>query len=328
LLVVCATPATTRAVDALPKAVVVERSFDFGRVARGTVIRKSFAIQNTGTAALLIEGMQFSMPGMRAHVPQSIAPGASAELAIDWDTSQYTREAESQALILLNDPSLPRLALRLAGYVVSPIDVEPMPAFYLSQFQGESSAQTVTIRSNGERAVQVTRTEGQGDSFLLDVQPIEPGRVYAVTATAVANLSPGEYHESALVFTDDPERPRIRFDVYILVKDEVHASADAIDIGEVRMSSLRADPSVLDLLRQTLLLESHSADLRIREVSCDLPFISLTTKPAAPSRRARVDVGLVAANLHAGNYSGTLRITTGVRARPVVELPVRLTILD
>ena len=134
-----------------PKAVLDATTHDFGRVSRGTVVTKSFVIRNTGTAPLLIESMQFSTPGMRARVASTIEPGASAELEIDWDTSHYTRDAEGQAILVLNDPELPKLVLTLTGFVVSPIDVEPVPAFYLSQFQGEASAQTVIIRNNRDR---------------------------------------------------------------------------------------------------------------------------------------------------------------------------------
>jgi hypothetical protein len=314
--------------DGVPRVVVAERSHDFGRVSRGTLVTKSFVIRNAGTAPLAIEGMQFSTPGMRARVASSIAPGASAELRVEWDTQQYTRDAEGEALLVLNDPEMPRLVLTMTGFVVSPIEVEPVPAFYLSQFQGESSAQTVTIRNNRERPLRITGTERQGNGFAIVVETVDPGRVYAVTGTADANLAPGEYHESALVFTDDPERPKIRLDVNILVKREIHASVETIDLGEVRAASVRANPSVLVLLRQTVILESRSAEMRVGSISSDLPFLELEHEPAGPARRVRIDAGIDPTRLRAGEYHGNVRIETGVQTLPVISLPVRIVVVD
>jgi Protein of unknown function (DUF1573) len=317
-----------RAEKGAPRAAVDATTHDFGRVSRGTVVTKRFVIRNTGTAPLLIESMQFSTPGMRARVASTIEPGASAQLEIVWDTSHYTRDAEGQAILLLNDPDLPKLVLTLTGFVVSPIDVEPVPAFYLSQFQGEVSSQTVTIRNNRDRTVQITGTERKGESFTLAVETVEPGRVYAVTATASPDVTPGEYRESALVFTDDPERPKIRLDVNLLVKRDVHASVDVIDMGQVRIAPIRANPSLLDLLRQTVILESRSADMRITKIESDLPFVTLQYEPEGPAKRVRIDVGLDPKKLSAGEHSGSVRIHTSLKAVPLVTLPIKMTVAN
>jgi hypothetical protein len=321
------TPAA-RAADAAPKAALDATSFEFGRVPRGTVVAKAFVLSNLGAAPLRIEAMQFSMPGMRARVASTIEPGASAELKIEWDTSHYTREAEGQVLLSLNDPALPRLALTLTGFVVSPVEIEPVPAFYLSQFQGEASVQTVTIRNNRDRDLRVTGTERRGEHFTLAVETLEPGRVFAVTATSSPDAAPGEYRESALVFTDDPERSKIRLDVNLLVKRAVHASVEAIDMGRVRIASVRANPSLLDLLRQTVIVESRSADMRITKVESDLPFVTLQYEPEGPAQRVRLDVGLDPNKLAAGEYASTVRVHTSVEAVPVIELPIRLTVVN
>src|SRR5688572_2150631 len=106
-----------------------------------------------------------------------------------------------------------------------------------------------------------------------------------------------EYRESAWVLTDDPDRPKIRLDVNILVKPEVHASVDSIDMGRVRISTIKANPGVLELLQQTVILESRSADLRVTRVESDLPFMTLHHEPGNAAKRIRLDVGLDQAKL-------------------------------
>ena len=314
--------------EAAPRVALDATSHDFGRVPRGIVVTRLFVIRNAGEAPLQIESMQFSTPGMRARVASTIEPGSAAELRIEWDTRQYTRDAEGQATLMLNDPATPKVVLTLTGFVVSPIDVEPVPAFYLSQFQGEASAQTVTIRNNRERELKITGTERQGEKFTLAVETVEPGRIYAVTARVLADVAPGEYRESALVFTDDPERPKIRLDVNILVKRDVHASVGAIDMGEVRIASIRANASLLDLLRQTVILESRTADLKIKGIASDLTFVTFQFDPEGPAKRVRIDVGLDPTKLNPGEHSGSVRIQTNLDAAPVVTLPIKVIVVN
>lgn len=310
-----------------PKVTLDATTHEFGRVPRGTVVTKNFVIGNTGTAPLSIEKMQFSTPGMRARVAALIEPGRSVLLQVEWDTSHYSRDAEGQVVLELNDPATPKLVITLAGFVVSPIEVEPVPAFYLSQFHGDTSAQTVTIRNNRDRSLRITGTERQGESFSLALDTIEPGRVYKVTATALPDLAPGEYRESALLFTDDPEQPKIRLEVNILVKRDVHASIDAIDMGQFRITSIRTNPSQLDLLRQTVILEARSADMRITKIESDLPFVTLRCEPESPAKRVTIDVGLDPDRLSAGAYSGSVRIHTSLESTPVVTLPIRMNVM-
>jgi hypothetical protein len=231
--------------EAGPTVTLQETKRDFGSVARGTKVIERFAIGNQGSAPLELQGLEFSTPGMRARVHAVIEPGETADLEITWDTSRYTRDVEGQAVLLLNDPVRPQVAFTLTGFVVSPIEVDPVPAFYISQFQGESATQSVTIRNNQDHDIQITGSERRGEHFTIDHTVLEPGRSFTVTASATPDTPPGRYREAVMIFTDDPERPKISLGVNILVKQDLHSSTDAIDMGRVRLASLRANPDLL-----------------------------------------------------------------------------------
>ena len=319
---------TLGAGETAPRAAVDKVTYEFGRVPRGTSVTAQFTIRNVGDSPLAIEGMQFSTPGMRARVSATIEPGGSAPLEIIWDTSQYSRDVVGQAALQLNDPATPMLVLTVKGFVVAPIEVDPAPAFYLSQFEGESVRQTVVIKVNQERDVEVTGVEHEGRAFEMEVEPVEKGREYALTATTSAELSPGRYRESALVYTSDPDRPRIRLEVNILVKRPVHASVDAIDFGQVRLAALRANPSLPELLRQTLIIEARVPDMRITSLTSDFDFIELQREPRGPAQRVRIDVALDPGKLRAGRYEGHLRIRTDVAGSTELELPIAVTVVE
>ena len=99
-------------------------------------------------------------------------------------------------------------------------------------------------------------------------------------------------------------------------------------MGRVRIASIRANPSLLDLLRQTVILESRSADMRITKIESDLPFVTLQYEPEGPAKRVRIDVGLDPRKLSAGEHSGSIRIHTSLEAVPLVTLPIRITVAN
>src|SRR5262249_2405008 len=159
-----------------PRLVIQENRYEFGSVPRGTLIRKKFSLRNAGSAPLVIEKADFSTPGMKLRVVQKIEPGKAADLEVQWDTSSYTREVVGSVVLQLNDPATPRLALTLTGTVISPIDIEPVPAFYLSQFQGETISQDITIVNNQDRAIKISKLEREGGHFAIALKHVEEGK--------------------------------------------------------------------------------------------------------------------------------------------------------
>jgi hypothetical protein len=229
-------------------------------------------------------------------------------------------------VLLLNDPVRPQVAFTLTGFVVSPIEVDPVPAFYISQFQGESATQSVTIRNNQDHDIQITGSERRGAHFAIDHAVLEPGRSFTVTASATPDTPPGRYREAVMIFTDDPDRPKIRLGVNILVKQDLHSSTDAIDMGRVRLASLRANPDLLTLLGQTFILESRHAGTEILGVETDLRFVTVRQYPEGAAQRFRFDVNLDLDKLVPGEHRGTLHIRTSAGGGSPVSLPISVVV--
>ena len=311
-----------------PKAEVAETRHNFGAVTPGTVVKKTFVIRNQGSAPLVIRRADISAPNLRLRVTQEIAPGAVADLELAWDTSHVTGDLEGQAVLHVNDPRMPRLAFTLAGIVVSPIEALPVPAFYLSQFKGDSVAQEITIRNNQERALTITRIELQGTHFSVALEPIEPGKTFRLTATGAAAAPVGRYQEHVIVHTDDPSRPRLRVEVNLLVKPSVFVTTDLVEFGQISLRSLRLNPSNLDLLSQSFLVTRREGALRIMRMESDVPFLRLSAEPGTDSTTVRVDVGLDLASLTPGTYHGRLRVFTDDKEFPELFVPVQAAVIE
>lgn len=316
-----------RAEVGVPKLDVTETRHDFGTVLPGTVVKKTFSIRNRGTAPLIIKRADISAPNLRLRVTQEIAPGATTELELAWDTSRVTGELEGQAVLHLNDPRTPRLAFTLAGIVVSAIDVLPVPAFYLSQFKGDAAAQELTIRNNQERHLTITKIEPQGMHFSVALEPVEPGKAFRLTATGSAAAPAGRYQEHVIVHTDDPSRPRLRVEVNLLVKPDVFVTTEAVDFGRVSLTSLRLNPLSLELHSQSFLVTRRHGGLRMLRVESDVPFLRLSVEHGEEPNTARVNVRLDRESLTPGVYTGRVRVFADDEDFTDLSVPVEATVV-
>ncbi|MDC1198783.1 DUF1573 domain-containing protein [bacterium] len=311
-----------------PAASVKNTERDFGEIRQGDVLTEQFEIRNTGDAPLLMTGLDFSAYGMNARVRQEIAPGESASLELTWDTSRYVGEAVGQARLSTNDRARPEIILTLSGVLIPPIEVSPFPAFYLSQFAGESIERSVTIRNHQDHPVAITGIEGESPRFASRIEIVEPGREYRLHVEVSPETPIGRWRDRLRVLTDDKKRDKIGVEVNILVKPDIALSAEALDFGRIDISDLRAEPTRAELLTETLLIERRQGPMKLTALRSDLPFLDARQTPAGPSQRFRIDIAPIAAAMEAGTFEGTLRISTDDPEFPEIAIPVRAVVVE
>ncbi len=311
-----------------PKVGIGDLSRNFGSVERGKLVSESFTLRNEGTAPLIIKHMEFQVQGMSGRVGQTIKPGESAKLLLFWDTSQYTREVKGQAVITINDPKMPELLLTLTGYVVSPIDILPVPAVYLSQYQGEQAAQSLTIRNNQDHAIALTGYESSREIFTVEVETAEPGKVFNLTIAARPDAPIGRWRERVFIQTDDPDNQRFAIEVNILVKPDVFVSIETLDFGRLSLRRLKGDPAILDLVKQLFMVTRRGGVMSITGMRSDLPFITLHREPEQSAPSFQVEAGLDVKALKTGDFEGTVILVTDDPKFSELKLPVRITITE
>jgi hypothetical protein len=98
--------------------------FSFGEVVNGEVVTRTVSISNTGGATLVIDGVSTTCGCTQASLDvTSIAPGASAELTIQFDSGAHGPEANGeltrQVYIASNDPAQPELMIEFDALVLA-----------------------------------------------------------------------------------------------------------------------------------------------------------------------------------------------------------------
>jgi len=309
-----------------PRAVFLESSHDFGTLRQGGTVAHRFLVRNTGGQPLKIEGIEFSHSGMTSRAKPVVAPGATGEILLEWNTAGFKGVVEAEAVVHTSDPATPKTILRLTGQVRSPIDLLPFGAIFLSAFKDEDTQAALRVVNNEATALAVTRIEPGATFFQASVHPVEPGKVYEVRVRPAPGLAPGRYEGSLTLETNSAEARVLSIPVHLSIMADLYSSPDRVDFGEVSLDRVAREPGLIALLTQTVLLKKRAGSFRILSVTPDVETLSIDRSPQGPSGTFRLDVGLAPARLKPGPFSGTIRIRTDDPRHSEIELPVTGTV--
>ena len=318
LLSVCATAQIESRQTLFP-----ETAYDFGTVKQGTKIAHGFTIKNSNAVPLIIQGLEFSMPGMTARFVPLIAPGLDRSIAIEWDTSHIAGEIEGQAIVHFADASQAPVTLRLKGVVQPPLEVLPFPAIFLSAFQGEDNERRLRIVNHQAQPAVLSLTQPSIKHFAATLKVLERGKTYEVVAKIPPDVLPGRYDEELSLSTDTPKPARLTIPVHLFVKPDLYANPDVIDFGTVPVDPMRKDPAILESLTQTFLVKKRDGVFAITKITSELKALDLRKDPPeGDSSTYRIDVALNPQKIEAGKLEGSIEIDTDDKDFPSIRIPV------
>jgi hypothetical protein len=313
---------------AAPRVDLATTELDFGKVRQGDPVAANVSIGNSGTEALVIERMEFTVPGMTARLKQTIDPGDSAVVELKWDTERLRGAVEGRLSLYLNDPAVPRVDIDLHGEVMPAIEFVPRPALYLSQFAGETQSGSIILKSNQDEPLQIEGLRASSDRFESRIETIEPDRSFKLVVSTRPDLKPGRYRDQLWIATSDSGHPELHIEVNILVKPDLFVTPDAVDFGTISRSHLIGRPEALGLLRQSVVIRRRQGTMRVTSASADLSALDLTISPDGSAEGFLLEVGMRPEKLEAGSVLGSIRIETDDPAHPELTIPVRGEVSD
>jgi hypothetical protein len=306
-----------------PQATLGPTEYDFGGVRRGAKVAWTFRLHNAGHTPLELTGVHFSKPGMTARLPEKVEPGADGTISLEWTTDRVQGSVRGVAVVDTNDPHARSVTLTLTGTVHGPLDIEPVPAVFLSAFRGEDLRRELTLRSNQPGPVTLRLHARDGEHYVANLEPVEPGRSWRLTVKPAPGTPPGRYEETLTIESDDPAIGRLRLAVNVFVKADVYANPDVIHFGEVPLRQIRERPGAAPLLEQPVMIKKRAGTFRIRGIRSDVAALELRVTPASrESRSFRIDAGLRPERLEPGSIEGTIWIDTDDPEFPHVTVRV------
>jgi hypothetical protein len=307
------------ALAAAPKAVVDKPIIDVGKVRKGEPIRQEFVIRNAGDAPLEITEVKPSCGCTVAEYDAVIAPGATGKVTAVVKTDSFGGGIAKSVTVFTNDTDNPRLSLVVKALVREPVIVRPGYARFMT-VQGqpvESSVQTVSAPDG--TAFRVLSVESPYPFVKATHRPDEgeEGR-WQVEVSLDRGAPVGPLADYLVVRTDHPEQPEVKIAVSGLVRPVIAVTPKVADFGRREV----IEPQSKSLEVKNL----GEAVVELTEATSDVAGLEAVIEPVEEGRHYRIQLTLTDA-VPKGDFEGRLTIKTSSERQPVLEIPLRGTIL-
>ena len=306
-----------------PRAVFVEKTFNFGNIKQGAEVTHKFQVKNEGTAPLLLARVDFDLPGLTAKFKPEIPPGGEGFIQVDWNTTSFSGPIDLEAKLSSNDSVQPKFTFTLSGSIDPVIEVDPVWGAFISLYQDEKKEETLHIINHEQQHLKISSVEKQGTHFTASLKEVQPGESYDLTITVPAGTPLGRYEEALLLHTNHPKISEVPVGVNVLVMRDLHAFPELVDFKGIDLAILKENPGLIDHLYENVTVGNRRGDFEIKSIQTDVPFLKITqAPPSGRSSRFTLDIQVLKEKLAPGKISGSIRIATDVKESPEITIPV------
>ena len=300
----------------------VDCRFNFGSVARGTVIEHPFVLRNDGKLPLRIAGVQLSPPLKLARMPAVVPPKGSATLLLSLDTSNLEGEYQGRLVVMLSESLASPRTFSMAGQVSPAIEVLPRPAFLLSTQKGVARSSSLEIINHQATPLTLKLRSRPSSRHRIKLEPIQPGKRYRLTLTVPADAAPGRFSERLELQTSSATQPVLYIGANSIVRERVYTFPDTVDFGRLTLRELNAATAAQAGAVQTLMVYQPGGSKFEVKARSTATGIGVASAQGPKRDRAQVTVSLLPSMIKPGPIRGTINLQTNDAEFPTLSVPV------
>ncbi len=331
----------------VPAISVQQTAVDFGTVAFAQPVQQTITITNTGTASLMITGIQSNVAGLTFEPSTfTVESGGSQTVTVRFPSST---EGTFSGLITIssNDPERATQTLSVSVTVQPP----PVPVIAIQETAvdfgtvafAQQVQQTITIRNTGTASLEITGIESDGNvsglTFDTTMFTVEPNGSRTVTVTFPSSVE-GTFSGNITISSNDPNSGTQTLSVSVIVQPP------PVPVISVQQTAVNFDPIVAGQTgEQTITIENMgTADLEITGIKGEgdvsglmfdpvmftlSPDSSRTVTVTFPSSMEGTFSGLITISSNDPNSgTQTLSVSVIVQPPPVPVLVMQETAID
>jgi len=283
---------------------------DFGERIQGDVVEHEFALENESDAPLRIARVQLTPPLELARMPAIVPPRGRAMLKLKLDTAKLQGDYQGQMLMQVAGGEERTFALQ--GRVVPPIEVVPMPAFFIATSKGLPKSASLEIVNREEKPLEL---QVPADSlYPLELETLEPGRRFRLTVNVPANATPGRQKQRLELKTSSARRPVLLVGLNSVVRERVYTFPDAVDFGLVQPGAT-----------QTLMVYQSGGKAFEVKAGSDIPGLHIDADPGPQGDRVQLTLSM-AGGASPGPLTGSIVLRTNDPEIPELRVAVTGTV--
>ena len=312
-----------------PQAVVMQPIVDLGEVTYGESRSLEFVIRNTGNDVLRIHAAKSQCACAVIDFTPEVAPGADGKVDVRFDAALSGGPSAIPIEVVSNDPSSPTLQLTIKADIRYFVGAEPGYVRYtvVQDFDADSTVKQTLWAMDGS-PMHVTKVETPFDFIETSFHETKPEDAPAAAAgkptwqveTRISPKAPiGPIRGFMTIHVDHPKQKVIKLPINGFVRPMFAVNPPTADWGEITLTDKAG--------RANLLVKNFASEsVAITGAESSVPGITAEISEVEAGRQYWV-VLTYAPDMAKGKFSGVIRIKTESPKKPVIEVPLRGTIL-
>jgi hypothetical protein len=312
-----------------PQAVVAQPVVDLGEVTYGDSRTLEFAIKNTGDDVLRIHAAKSQCACAVIEFPPEVAPGAEGKVAVRFDAALSGGPSAVPIEVVSNDPDSPTLQLTIKADIRYFIEAQPGYVRYVvvQDFEADSTVKQMIWAVDGS-PMRITKVDSPYDFVETSFREARPDELPVDAAgkqqwrleTRISPKAPiGPLKGFLTIHVDHPKQKIVKLPINGFVRPMFAVTPPAADWGDLTISEKGA--------RASLLVKNFAKEeVAVTGAESSVAGITTAIEEVEAGRQYFVVLNY-APDMAKGKFSGVLRIKTESPKQPVIEVPLRGTIL-
>ena len=311
-----------------PQAVVPNPILELGDITYGESRKLEFAIKNTGDDVLRIHAAKSACGCVVTEFTKEIAPGAEGKIDVQFEAVLTGGPTAVPIEVVTNDPASPLLQLTIKGNVKYYVTAQPGFVRYLivQDFDGDSVVAQTLWSSDGS-PMKVTKVDSPYDFITTSFRQLKPEELTPEVEnkeqwrveTRISPKAPiGAISGFLTIHVDHPKQKIVKLDVNGFVRPMFAVTPPEAG-GKVTVNDKGA--------RESLYVKNFAEEtVALTGAESTVAGITPTIEESEAGRIYYVILNY-APDMAKGKFDGVIRIKTESKKRPVIEVPIRGTIL-
>jgi hypothetical protein len=312
-----------------PQALVAQPIVDLGQVVYGESRSLEFVIRNTGDDVLRIHGAKSQCACAVIDFTPEIAPGAEGKVSVRFDAALSGGPSAIPIEVVSNDPDSPTLQLTIKAEIRYFIEAKPGYVRYVvvQDFEADSTVKQLLWAIDGS-PMNVTKVESPYEFIETSFREATPeeapeqaeGKQLWRVETRISPKAPvGPIQGFLNIHVDHPKQKVLKLPISGFVRPMFAVTPPEADWGDIRLGEQGTTAS---------LVVQNFASEKVAVTGAESTVAGITTEVSEVEAGRKYMVKLkYAPDMPKGKFSGVIRIKTESPKKPVVEVPLRGTIL-
>ena len=273
---------TKTADNGVPKLEITPPVWDFGEKWTGEKAESTFTIKNTGTAVLHINQVKSSCGCTVAQAKKKeLAPGESEEIRVTYNTKKHAENVSQSIRIMTDDPDSQTTVFKVQGHVKPLIKIEGGSGLNLGNLGlNDAVTKSIELECLYTQPLALKLKESTPSKFFdIQLETVEEGKRYRLTATTQPPLVEGSLNESAVLITGLEQMPEYPVRVWGIAQGPVMVSPKVLYVMTGQ------DKPTTKTLR---VISRRETPLKITSIKADVDSIQAEVSPEpaeAPDKR-------------------------------------------